>query len=74
DHYGIDYAIEVGTPVKASERGRVVRAHWHEALGELIIIDHTPNAGKDQNKYFYSIYAHLSKYDVKLGDDLDKDI
>jgi hypothetical protein len=40
-------------------------------LGELIIIDHTPNAEKG-TKYIYTMYGHLSKYDVKLGDDVKK--
>lgn len=70
-HSGIDYLVAAGTPVKASERGRVVRAAKHEALGELIIIDHTPNAEKG-TKYIYTMYAHLSKYDVKLGDDVKR--
>lgn len=70
-HSGIDYAVDIGSPVKASERGRVVRAAWHEALGELVIIDHAPNARKG-TKYIYTMYAHLSKFGVTLGADVKK--
>lgn len=69
-HSGIDYAVKNAT-VYASESGRVVRAARHGALGELIIIDHTPNA-KNGKKFLYTMYAHLSKYSVKLGDDVKR--
>ncbi len=70
-HSGIDYKADVGTKVYASESGRVIRAAKHVALGELIIIDHTPNA-KDGTKFLYTMYAHLSEYSVKLGDDVKR--
>jgi murein DD-endopeptidase MepM/ murein hydrolase activator NlpD len=70
-HSGIDYKVDTGTSVRASERGRVVRASDHEKLGKLIIIDHTPNAGKG-TRYLYTMYAHLSGYEVAAGDDVKK--
>ncbi len=60
-HHGIDYKVNTGTTVRASESGIVIRASWNKYLGEVIIIDHTPNA--DNNKRnIYSAYAHLSAY------------
>ncbi len=60
-HHGIDYAVPVKTRVNASESGIVIRASWNKYLGEVIIIDHTPNADDDKRN-IYSVYAHLSAY------------
>ncbi|MBI1912428.1 MAG: M23 family metallopeptidase [Deltaproteobacteria bacterium] len=65
-HYGTDYEANVGTSVKASESGKVIRASEHEALGEVVIIDHAPKAGN--RRHIYTLYAHLSTYSVSQGD------
>src|SRR3972149_6532468 len=72
-HGGIDYAVGVGNSVKAGERGRIIRASWHEKLGELVIIDHTPYAEKGK-KHIYTMYGHLDNksYKVKPGDMVEK--
>lgn len=72
-HKGIDYYSPEGTSVKASERGKVVRASMNpgnlvkRSYGNVIIIDHTPNANKDK-QHVYTLYAHLSAMSVGLGD------
>jgi murein DD-endopeptidase MepM/ murein hydrolase activator NlpD len=63
-HSGQDFAVPVGTPVKAAFNGVVVKAGPNgggdgPAYGNAIVIKHTN--GK------YSQYAHLSKVNVSVG-------
>ncbi|WKD33327.1 M23 family metallopeptidase [Streptomyces xanthophaeus] len=63
-HSGQDFAVPVGTPVKAAAAGVVVKAGPNgggdgPAYGNAIVIKHA-NAT-------YSQYAHLSKIQVKIG-------
>lgn len=59
-HYGIDLANRTGTDVVAADGGVVTRVGMAGSYGNLIIIDH-------QNGTF-TRYAHLSAYNVKVGD------
>lgn len=63
-HSGQDFAVPVGTPVKAAAAGVVVKAGPNgggdgPAYGNAIVIKHANNT--------YSQYAHLSKIQVKIG-------
>ncbi|MFF3326558.1 M23 family metallopeptidase [Streptomyces sp. NPDC002889] len=63
-HSGQDFAVPVGTAVKAAGAGTVVKAGPNgggdgPAYGNAVVIKH--NNGK------YSQYAHLSKIDVGVG-------
>src|SRR5690606_2937439 len=58
-HYGIDIAVNTGTPVKAAARGRVSFAGWNGGYGYLVIIDHGNNVE--------TRYAHLSRIAVQVG-------
>ncbi|WP_424213110.1 M23 family metallopeptidase [Streptomyces sp. BI20] len=63
-HSGQDFAVPVGTPVKAVAAGTVVKAGPNgggdgPAYGNAIVIKHGPNT--------YSQYAHLSKIQVRIG-------
>ncbi|WP_405715946.1 M23 family metallopeptidase [Streptomyces xanthophaeus] len=63
-HSGQDFAVPVGTPVKAAAAGTVVKAGPNgggdgPAYGNAIVIKHANNT--------YSQYAHLSKLQVKVG-------
>ncbi|MFE3764722.1 M23 family metallopeptidase [Streptomyces sp. NPDC059104] len=63
-HSGQDFAVPVGTPVKAAAAGTVVKAGPNgggdgPAYGNAIVIKHANNT--------YSQYAHLSKIQVKIG-------
>jgi murein DD-endopeptidase MepM/ murein hydrolase activator NlpD len=58
-HTAIDIANKEGTPVLASNHGKVVLADNLYLTGNTVIIDHGLN--------IFSIYAHMSKIDVKLG-------
>ena len=58
-HGGVDYRAKVGTPVLATEGGLVVLAAHHFFAGRNVFIDH--GAG------LLSMYMHLSRIDVKVG-------
>ncbi|NGN69783.1 M23 family metallopeptidase [Streptomyces sp. A7024] len=59
-HSGQDFAVSTGTKVHAVHGGTVVEAGWGGAYGNNIVVKHSNGV--------YSQYAHLSKFDVKLGD------
>ncbi|GGX24032.1 M23 family metallopeptidase [Aquimarina muelleri] len=59
-HYGMDFSAATGTPVYASGNGVVKRADANSSgYGKHIRIDHGFN--------YVSLYAHLSKYNVEVG-------
>jgi len=63
-HSGQDFAVPVGTPVKAAGAGTVVKAGPNgggdgPAYGNAIVVKHANGT--------YSQYAHLSKIKVHIG-------
>ncbi len=64
-HYGMDFSAATGTPVYASGSGIVKRADANSSgYGNHIRIDHGFN--------YVSLYAHLSKYNVKVGQKVNR--
>lgn len=63
-HAGIDFAVEEGTPVKASWPGEVVFSGKDGGYGNKVIIQH-PLGWK-------SVYAHNSNNLVEVGDKVDQ--
>ncbi|HMF54051.1 MAG TPA: M23 family metallopeptidase, partial [Edaphobacter sp.] len=59
-HRGLDYRAKTGTPVMAANSGRVVLARPLYYEGNCVIIDHGLGLA--------TIYMHLSKFDVKEGE------
>lgn len=53
-HTGVDYAAPVGTPVKSTAKGKVIKRKWNGGYGKTIVIQHG-------NKYS-TLYAHLSSF------------
>ncbi|OLA93824.1 MAG: hypothetical protein BHW64_05955 [Candidatus Melainabacteria bacterium LEY3_CP_29_8] len=62
-HSGIDIGVPMGTPVKASNSGRVMYVGWYGGYGKVVIIDH----GQYNGKAISTLYAHLSSYNVSVG-------
>ena len=58
-HYGIDFYVPTGTPVKASSSGVVVSAGWSGNYGYCVLIQH-PNGTMTR-------YAHNSSIAVSCG-------
>ncbi|MFD3521879.1 M23 family metallopeptidase [Streptomyces sp. NPDC058653] len=70
-HSGQDFAVPVGTNVKAAHDGTVVKAGPNgagdgPAYGNAIVIKHGTKNAK------YTQYAHLSKVKVHIGQKVDK--
>jgi murein DD-endopeptidase MepM/ murein hydrolase activator NlpD len=59
-HNGLDIAAAEGTPVKAVAKGTVIDAGDFFFSGNMIYLDH--------GQGIISLYAHLSRLDVKPGD------
>jgi murein DD-endopeptidase MepM/ murein hydrolase activator NlpD len=63
-HAGIDYAIACGTPVYASNRGKVEVAQFLIMIGNTIVIDH----GLGLKTY----YEHMKDILIKAGDMVER--
>ncbi len=63
-HNGIDFVADSGTPVLATAPGRVVAAGYEGPNGNRVGIDHGFG--------YRSVYAHLSRLRVKVGDEVQK--
>ena len=64
NHTGLDISRPNGTPVKASDGGRVVMAGWYGGYGKCIIINH--------GKGHATLYGHLSRLGVSRGTNVGK--
>lgn len=63
EHRGIDYAAPTGTPVRSIGDGQITFAGVQSGYGKVIQIKH--GSSKDS-----TLYAHLSRIDVKVGDNV----
>ncbi len=63
-HLGTDYGAPTGTPVRTVGDGVVEFAGWQNGFGNVVFIRHN---GSDQ-----TVYAHLSRIDVRLGQKVDQ--
>ncbi|MDO5288806.1 MAG: M23 family metallopeptidase [Pseudomonadota bacterium] len=63
EHTGVDYAAPTGTPVRTIGDGVVTFAGVQRGYGNVIYIRHRNNRDS-------TVYAHLSRIDVKTGDNL----
>lgn len=64
-HRGTDFPVKEGAAVVASNAGTVVLARDLFYEGNCVIIDH--------GQHFSTIYMHLSKIEVKVGDRVKKE-
>lgn len=62
-HYGIDFGAPEGTEVRSCAAGKVVMAETRISTGWSIVVEHLPG--------LYSLYYHLSKMEVHVGDEVE---
>lgn len=58
-HAGMDFSANTGTPVYVTGNGKVIKAGWEGLYGNCITVDHGFG--------YVTKYAHLSKIDVRVG-------
>lgn len=63
-HTGIDIRAAMNTNVYATASGKVIKAGWNTAYGNMIIIDH--------GNGITSLYGHANKLNVKVGDTVNQ--
>lgn len=63
-HEGIDLGARKGTPIRASESGKVIHSGWLGDYGRVVIVKH---AG-----HFSTVYAHANKLYVRKGEFVDR--
>ena len=64
-HWGMDFTAPRGTPICATGDGKVIRAdNYASGFGKHIRIDHGYG--------YISLYAHLSKYNVRRGQEVKR--
>lgn len=64
-HKGLDMASRTGNKIKVKAKGKVTRAEFHKAYGNLVEVDH--------GNGFTTKYAHMHKLYVKKGDYVEID-
>jgi murein DD-endopeptidase MepM/ murein hydrolase activator NlpD len=62
-HRGLDYAVPIGTPVRAPAAAVVLLAQALTMTGQTVVLDH--------GRGLVSAFFHLSRIDVKPGDAID---
>jgi murein DD-endopeptidase MepM/ murein hydrolase activator NlpD len=62
-HDGTDFGASCGTPIRASEAGRVIATYFNSAYGNRVIIDH----GYQRGVGLGTAYNHLSAYSTYVG-------
>ena len=63
-HEGVDYAVNIGTPIRAAGAGRVVFSGWASGYGKAVIIEH--------RKGLRTLYAHNSQLLVHVGEYVER--
>lgn len=64
-HLGVDYAAPTGTRVRTIGDGVVDFAGWQNGFGNVVYVRHN-------NRAHVTVYAHLSRIDVKVGQNVDQ--
>ncbi|HTV68353.1 MAG TPA: peptidoglycan DD-metalloendopeptidase family protein [Rhizobiaceae bacterium] len=59
-HSGMDFRAPMGSSIRATAAGKVVKAGWNGGYGRMVEIDH--------GNGFSTRFAHMSKITVKEGD------
>ncbi|HEX8589689.1 peptidoglycan DD-metalloendopeptidase family protein [Pseudomonas sp.] len=64
-HAGLDFAVPAGTPIKSPAAGKVILIGNYFFNGNTVFVDH--------GQGFISMFCHMSKIDVKVGDAVPRD-
>lgn len=64
-HLGTDYAAPTGTKVRTVGDGVIEFAGWQNGFGNVIFVKHS-------NSAHVTVYAHLSRIDVKKGESVEQ--
>ena len=67
-HSGVDIGAPYGTPIKASNTGRVIFVGWYSGYGKVVIIDHGSINGIPTT----TLYAHMSVTLARQGSSVAK--
>ena len=62
-HAGLDFAADMGDSIQAAANGTVIQVQTRGGYGDTIVIDHGGG--------WSTLYAHLSRYDVRVGDQVE---
>jgi len=63
-HAGLDFAVPAGTPIKSPAAGKVILIGNYFFNGNTVFVDH--------GQGFISMFCHMSKIDVKVGDQVPR--
>lgn len=63
-HRGVDFAVNLGTPVYASLSGKVIRSEFHPSWGNYIAIEHANG--------LTTLYAHANQNLVTVGQTVEQ--
>jgi murein DD-endopeptidase MepM/ murein hydrolase activator NlpD len=63
-HAGLDFAVPAGTPIKSPAAGKVILTGNYFFNGNTVFVDH--------GQGFISMFCHMSKIDVKVGDQVPR--
>ena len=63
-HKGVDFSANIGTSIKATASGKIIKAEEDINYGKYIVISH--------GKTFQTLYAHMSELKVKSGDVVER--
>lgn len=63
-HSGLDFAVPAGTPIKSPAAGKVILIGNYFFNGNTVFVDH--------GQGFISMFCHMSKIDVKVGDQVPR--
>ena len=63
-HKGVDLGAAVGTPIKATANGKVLKHGWFGVLGNVIIIEHENG--------FITVYGHCKEVKVRKGNKVNQ--
>ncbi|MFC3606485.1 peptidoglycan DD-metalloendopeptidase family protein [Stutzerimonas tarimensis] len=63
-HSGLDFAVSTGTPIKAPAAGEVTLVGDYFFNGKTVFVDH--------GQGLISMFCHLSAFDVKVGDRVER--